>query len=226
MSTHEAAGAAPAKPRRSGAIRILAQAGFILLACLGCTIVLISMMEGSLSTSYVDSLKGQLRQYAASSAEILPAAAIQQGDPDAQAYLDSFLASLFSAAAADPQVEYGYAVFRLEGDIVQVLSLSSNVGGPSGSAEQYLEVAASSETLLWEDGRRLSALTAVCDEEGQAVGIVEIIGDWSKYQKTGSALRRQLLLACGIGVVCMMVVYIFMALVSAVRERNAKGDAQ
>lgn len=225
MSTHNRAEGAPAPsaPRGGSALRILVQAGFILLACLACTVVLVVMMEGQLTDRYVETLRGEIMQYSEMAAGIVPPEAVADADGEAIAYLDAFLASLFSAFDTDPGADFGYALYRLEGDAVQYLVLGPTVSGPSGSAEEYLAAAASEGATLLDDGRHLSALYPVRDGGGKAVGIVEVICDWTVFTLFADELRRNILLACGIGVACMLAVYFLMALFAALRERGSKG---
>ena len=222
MSTHKQSESAPVEEKRRSrhAVRILVQAGFILLACLGCTAVLVAMIGGQLSQKYIRTLREEILQYSEMTAQIVPYQAVDMADEEAIAYLEAYLESVLSVADGNPGADYGYALYRLEGELVQCLVLGPGVSGPAGSAEQYLTAAASGVPTLLDDGYRLSALHPVWDEEGEPVGIMEITCDWSVFQRFTADLRTNILLACGIGVAGMLAVYFLTAIFAALRERR------
>lgn len=223
MSTHNGVEGAPrrAKRRSGSALRILVQAGFILIACLGCTVVLVVMMEGQMTEQYAQTLREETSQYSAMAAGIVSPDAVVSADDEAIDYLSGFLESVFSVADSDPAARFGYALYRLDGTAVQYLVLGPTVSGPSGSAEEYLAAAAKDGTTLLDDGYHLSALHPIRDEEGKAVGVVEVICEWTVFVEFVEKLRRNILFACGIGVACMLGVYFLLAFFAAARERGA-----
>lgn len=206
------------KKRSRGAMQILVQAAFLVLACLICTFVLLLMMQRQFTDEYAKTLREQILQYSAMAARTIPQEAVTSQDEQAGEYLKSFLDSLYISAGSDPGARIGYGLYKVEGEGITPLALSDDVAGPSGSDAQYINISADGE--LWDDGEHLSALYPIMGEDGQMVGVVETVCDWSQFVSNTQTTRTMILYACAVGIVCMLIVYLVMAFFTATRERN------
>lgn len=210
---------------RSFGRRLLTQAVFAGAACAVCLALLLSQMNAQFRRRGETELAARAQRFAVLAAAVVDASALQDGSPEARAYLQGVCAAVFPYAQ-EPGGDMSWALYRLADGGVITVATGAEVFGPAGR-EEYELTCLSDGPVVMQVGARVHALQAVRDEAGEAVGIVETVGSMQPFDSQARYLQGRVLLAAGVGLACMGGVYMIALAISAWRRgrRERRGAA-